>query len=66
VQVVVVVVARSDPDGYTVLFATASLAVNRSLYRSLTYDPIADFAAVSLVSRFSLFMFVPPDPFLPR
>jgi tripartite-type tricarboxylate transporter receptor subunit TctC len=29
-------VARSDPDGYTVLFATASLAVNRSLYRSLS------------------------------
>ena len=52
-------VARSDPDGYTVLFATASLAVNRSLYRSLSYDAIADFAAVSLVSRFSLFMFVP-------
>ena len=52
-------VARSDPDGYTVLFATASLAVNRSLYRSLSYDPIADFAAVSLVSTFSLFMFVP-------
>jgi Tripartite tricarboxylate transporter family receptor len=52
-------VARSDPDGYTVLFATASLAVNRSLYRSLSYDPIADFAAVSLVSKFSLFMFVP-------
>jgi tripartite-type tricarboxylate transporter receptor subunit TctC len=52
-------VARSEPDGYTVLFATASLAVNRSLYRSLSYDLIADFAAVSLVSRFSLFMFVP-------
>jgi tripartite-type tricarboxylate transporter receptor subunit TctC len=52
-------VARSDPDGYTVLFATASLAVNRSLHRSLSYDPIADFTAVSLVSRFSLFMFVP-------
>jgi tripartite-type tricarboxylate transporter receptor subunit TctC len=27
--------ARSDPDGYTVLFATASLAVNTSLYRRL-------------------------------
>src|SRR5207248_9297626 len=52
-------VARSDPDGYTVLFATSSLAVNRSLYRSLSYDPMTDFAAVSLVSRFSLFMFVP-------
>src|SRR5262249_44398321 len=27
-------VAQSDPDGYTILFATASLAVNTSLYRS--------------------------------
>src|SRR6266480_5139548 len=52
-------VARSDPDGYTVLFATASLAVNRSLYRSLSYDALADLAPVSLVSRFPFFMFVP-------
>src|SRR6516225_7994253 len=37
-------VARSDPDGYTVLFATASLAVNRSLARrppSTTSSPAA-------------------------
>jgi tripartite-type tricarboxylate transporter receptor subunit TctC len=53
------IVARSDPDGYTVLFATASLAVNRSLYRSLSYDPIADFAPVSLVTRLAHFVFVP-------
>ena len=52
-------VARADPDGYTVLYATSSLAVNRSLYRSLSYDAIADFAPVTHVSRFSLFMFVP-------
>src|SRR3974390_1263867 len=39
-------VARPGPDGYTVLFATASLAVNTSLYRSLSYDPIADLAPV--------------------
>jgi tripartite-type tricarboxylate transporter receptor subunit TctC len=51
--------ARSDPDGYTALFATASLATNRSMYRSLSYDAVADFAPVSIVSRFSLFMFVP-------
>jgi tripartite-type tricarboxylate transporter receptor subunit TctC len=51
-------VARSDPDGYTVLFATSSLAVNRSLYRTLSYDAIADFAPVVHVSNFSLFMFV--------
>jgi len=53
------VVARSDPDGYTALYATSSLAVNRSLYRSLGYDPIADFAPVTHLSSFSLFMFVP-------
>jgi tripartite-type tricarboxylate transporter receptor subunit TctC len=52
-------VARSDPDGYTVLFATASLAVNTSLYRSLSYDPIADFAPVSLVTQLAYYMFVP-------
>src|SRR3984893_7881226 len=52
-------VARSDPDGYTVLFATASLAVNTSLYRSLSYDPIADFAPVSLVTELGYFVFVP-------
>ncbi len=51
--------ARSDPDGYTVLFATASLAVNTSLYRSLSYDPIADFAPVSLVTELAYFVFVP-------
>ena len=52
-------VARSDPDGYTILYATSSLAVNRSLYRSLSYDAIADLAPVVHVSNFSLFMFVP-------
>jgi len=52
-------VARSDPDGYTVLYATSSLAVNRSLYRSLSYDALTDLAPVSLVAKFPLFMFVP-------
>jgi tripartite-type tricarboxylate transporter receptor subunit TctC len=56
-------VARSDPDGYTILFATASLAVNTSLYRSLSYDPVADFAPVSLVTQLAYFVFVPnPSP----
>jgi tripartite-type tricarboxylate transporter receptor subunit TctC len=51
--------ARSDPDGYTLLFATASLAVNTSLYRSLSYNPVADFAPVSLVTELAYFVFVP-------
>ena len=52
-------VAQSEPDGYTILFATASLAVNTSLYRSLSYDPVADFAPVSLVTQLAYFVFVP-------
>jgi tripartite-type tricarboxylate transporter receptor subunit TctC len=52
-------VARSDADGYTILFATSSLAVNASLYRSLSYDPITDFAPVSLVTQLAYFVFVP-------
>jgi tripartite-type tricarboxylate transporter receptor subunit TctC len=52
-------VARSAPDGYTILFGTASLAVNKSLYRTLNYDPIADFAPVSLATKLAYFMFVP-------
>jgi tripartite-type tricarboxylate transporter receptor subunit TctC len=51
--------AKSDPDGYTILFTTASLAVNTSLYRSLSYDPIADFAPVSLATQLAYFVFVP-------
>ena len=52
-------VARSDPDGYTILFATSSLAVNQNLYRTLGYDPIADFAPVVQLTRFPFYMFVP-------
>ncbi len=52
-------VARSDPDGYTILYGTSSLASNAALYRSLSYDPLTDLAPVSLVAKFPFFMFVP-------
>jgi tripartite-type tricarboxylate transporter receptor subunit TctC len=52
-------VARSDPDGYTILFDPGSIAANTSLYRTLSYDAIADFAPVSLVAKVDYFMFVP-------
>lgn len=43
--------ARSAPDGYTVLMGTISTqAMNVGLYRTLPYDPIADFAPVSGVA----------------
>src|SRR5882724_3972865 len=44
-------VAKSTPDGYTWLLGNNSiLATNQSLYRHLGYDPVKDFAPVSLVA----------------
>jgi tripartite-type tricarboxylate transporter receptor subunit TctC len=45
------VVAKSAPDGHTWLLGNNSiLATNQSLYRSLAYDPVKDFAPVALVA----------------
>lgn len=52
-------VAHSEPDGYTLLFGTSSLAANTALYRSLDYDPETDFRPVSLFAKFPFFVFVP-------
>ncbi len=43
-------VARSPADGYTMLIVANGMAVNPALYRKLTYDPIKDFAPVSLLA----------------
>jgi tripartite-type tricarboxylate transporter receptor subunit TctC len=42
--------ARSAPDGYTIVLVAPSLAISRSLYSKLNYDPVKDFAPVSLVA----------------
>jgi len=44
-------VARSKADGYTLFFGTTgTMAINPSLYASLRYDPVKDFAPVSLMA----------------
>ncbi len=53
-------VAKSAPDGYTVLFGAASeMAINASLFKNMTYDPRTDFEPVTLVATFPL-VFVAP------
>ena len=42
--------AKSAPDGYTIMIATPTLAVNPSLIPNLSYDPVKDFAPVSLIA----------------
>ncbi|MDB5728806.1 MAG: LacI family transcriptional regulator [Noviherbaspirillum sp.] len=44
-------VARSAPDGHTLLFATNGIATNVSLYSKLSYDTMKDFAPITLVAR---------------
>jgi len=44
-------VAKSPPDGYTLLLASQTNAISASLYKSLSYDPIEDFAPISLIGR---------------
>jgi tripartite-type tricarboxylate transporter receptor subunit TctC len=52
-------VVRSEPDGYTILFTSMPLAVNRFLFPVLPYDPIADLAPVSLICDYPNIMVVP-------
>jgi tripartite-type tricarboxylate transporter receptor subunit TctC len=52
-------VARSAPDGYTLYITAGGLAVSRFLYRSISYDPVADFAPVTLICLFPNLLVVP-------
>jgi tripartite-type tricarboxylate transporter receptor subunit TctC len=52
-------VARSAPDGYTLYITAAGLAINRYLFPSLGYDPVADFAPVTLICSFPNMLVVP-------
>jgi tripartite-type tricarboxylate transporter receptor subunit TctC len=45
------IVAKSAPDGYTLLLASQTNAISASLYPQLSFDPIEDFAPVSLIAR---------------
>jgi len=42
--------ARSAPDGYTIVLVAPSLAISPTLYSKINYDPVKDFAPVSLVA----------------
>jgi tripartite-type tricarboxylate transporter receptor subunit TctC len=55
------VAAKSAPDAYTLLFATASLAVNASLNKKSGLDPVRDLRVVSVVSSSPLVLSVHPS-----
>lgn len=53
-------VARAEPDGYTLLMGTPGLATNPSLYDHLGFDPLKDYAAVGLVGSVQNVLIVKP------
>jgi tripartite-type tricarboxylate transporter receptor subunit TctC len=45
------IVARAAPDGYTLLLASQTNAISATLYPKLAFDPVEDFAPISLIGR---------------
>jgi tripartite-type tricarboxylate transporter receptor subunit TctC len=55
-------VARAQPDGYTLLIATSTtLAINKTLYKKLPYDPVKDFTPIALVAGVPFALIVNPS-----
>lgn len=53
--------AKSPPDGYTILLHHISLAFNATFYRTLPYDPLKDFAPITLVASQPFLVVVHPS-----
>ena len=54
-------VARSDPDGYTLLLGALQTATNMSVYRQLNYDTLRDFAPVTQLTSTVLVLAATPS-----
>ena len=54
-------VAKSSPDGYTLIMGTSSLAISQSLYRKLNYDLARDFAPITQAVNYANLLVVHPS-----
>jgi tripartite-type tricarboxylate transporter receptor subunit TctC len=54
-------VARAPGDGYTLYMTTAAHTISASLYRKLNYDPVKDFAPITLVATIPLVLVTAPS-----
>ena len=57
------VASKSPPDGYTLLMGLSTLAINSALYKKVPYDPVRDFAPITVaVSSGSIIVVHPSVP----
>ena len=54
-------VARAAPDGYTFLMTASTLSLNSVLYKKVSYDPIKDFAPITLAAMAPNVLIVNPS-----
>jgi tripartite-type tricarboxylate transporter receptor subunit TctC len=54
-------VARSAPDGYTIMIATITLATNPALYKTMDFDAIKDLAPITLIAGVPHMLVVNPS-----
>lgn len=55
-------VAKADPDGYTLLFATTGpAATNKLMYKNMPFDPQKDFVPIALVGKSAIIVVARPD-----
>ena len=55
------VAAKAKPDGYTLLLTTSSYAISPAIYRSIPYDPLRDFAPITMGASAPNVMVVHPS-----
>jgi tripartite-type tricarboxylate transporter receptor subunit TctC len=53
--------SKQPPDGYTIVLASPSLSISPTLYKKLGYDPVKDFAPITMVGQIPNVLLVHPS-----
>ena len=55
------IVAKSAPDGYTLLFGNSALSISPAVFAKLNYDPVRDFTPISMASSYPFVLVAHPS-----
>lgn len=54
------IVAKAPGDGYTVFFANSSISISPAIFKKINFDPVRDFAAISMASSYPFVLVAHP------